>query len=77
MGAEVMEAPSVFRKRGPQVGRGEEERLSQPLLPLNLRSFLDQKPTSMETLLTRHSEIILLERVAGQRMDATQFKSVF
>ena len=72
-----METPSVFRKHGPKLGRGEKDRISQPLFPVILRSPSDQKPASMEAWLTQSSEIIFLEHMAGQRMDEIYVKNVF
>ena len=74
---EVMETPNIFRKHGSKLGRGEKERISQPFFPLIPRSSSDQKPASMEAWLIQSSEIILLEHMAGQRMDETYVESLF
>lgn len=77
MGTKVMKTSSVYRRHGPKLGRGEKDRVSQPLFPLLFRSSSDQKPTSMEVWLTKTSEVILLEHTGGQRMDEIYVKNEF
>lgn len=68
-----METPSVFRKHGPKLGRGEKDRIFQPLFPVILRSETCQHGGLADSALRDHFP----KHMEGQRMDEIYVKNVF